>query len=128
VDPGFLDTISKHTHVPLTGTKLEIYPSLLGSLKYAGVCTRPDNSTALSILGSTHVNPTMAHMQALKKVLRYLKGAPNLRLRLGGDADNSLQLIGFDDADMSNDKETRRSRSSFVSTLGRGTVSYKSNK
>jgi hypothetical protein len=52
MDPGFLPTISKQTHVPLTGTDRDIYPSLLGSLKYAAVCTRPDISTALSILGS----------------------------------------------------------------------------
>jgi hypothetical protein len=33
MDPGFLAAIPKQTHVPLTGTDLEIYPSLLGSLR-----------------------------------------------------------------------------------------------
>jgi hypothetical protein len=49
-----------------------VYRSLLGSLQYAALCTIPDISTALSILGSAQANTTMAHMQALKKVLRYL--------------------------------------------------------
>jgi hypothetical protein len=84
MDHGFLAAISKQTHVPLTGTDKDIYPSLLGSLQYAAVCTRPDISTALSILGSAQANPTVAHMQALKKVLRYLKGSPNMSLPLGG--------------------------------------------
>jgi hypothetical protein len=53
MDPGFLAAISKQTHVPLTGTDRDIYPSMLGSLQYAAVCTRLDIiSTALSILGS----------------------------------------------------------------------------
>jgi hypothetical protein len=84
MDPGSLAAISKQTHVPLTGTDRDIYPSLLGSLHYAAVCTRPDISTALSILGSAHANPTVAHMHALKKVLRYLKGSPGMSLTLGG--------------------------------------------
>jgi hypothetical protein len=48
MDHGFLAAISKQTHVPLTGTDMDIYPSLLGSLQYAAVCTRPDISTTLS--------------------------------------------------------------------------------
>jgi hypothetical protein len=32
MDHGFLAAISKHTHVPLTGTDRDIYPSLFGSL------------------------------------------------------------------------------------------------
>jgi hypothetical protein len=84
MDPGFLAPISKQTAVPLTGTDRDVYPSMLGSLQYAAVCTRPDISTALSIMGSAHANPTVAHMHALKKVLRYLKGSPAMSLALGG--------------------------------------------
>jgi hypothetical protein len=84
LDPSFLDAISKQTPVPLTGTDPEIYPSLLGCLHYAGICTRPEISTALSILGSAHANSTVAHLQALKKVLRYLKGSSGMSLTVGG--------------------------------------------
>jgi hypothetical protein len=127
MDPGFLASISKHIHVPLTGTGRDIYPSLLDSLQYAAVCTRPDISTALSILGSAEANPTVVHMQTLRKVLRYLKGSPSMSLTWGG-ADSSLQLTCLADADWGNDSETRRSRSRFMFKLGRGAVSYKSRK
>jgi hypothetical protein len=40
----------------------------------------------LSILGSARASPTDAHMQALKKVLRYLHGIMDMRLALGGGA------------------------------------------
>jgi hypothetical protein len=50
MDHGFLAAISKQIHVPLTGTDRDIYPSLLGSLQYAAVCTRrPYILTAFSI-------------------------------------------------------------------------------
>jgi hypothetical protein len=123
MDPCFIAAMSKQTHVPLTRTDRDIYPSMLGSLQYAAVCIRPDISTTLSILGSAKANLTVAHMQALKKVLLYLKDSPGMSLALGGGTDNSLQLIGFADVDWGNDNETRRSRSSFLFTLGRGTFS-----
>jgi hypothetical protein len=77
---------------PLTGVAKDVYPSLLGSLQYAAVCTRPDVTTALSILGSAHAFPpksahafpTEANLHALKKVLRYLHGTLDLRVTLGG--------------------------------------------
>jgi hypothetical protein len=100
----------------------------MGSMQYAVVCTRPDISTALRILGSAKATPSVAHMQAMKKVLRYLKGSHNMCLILGGGADNSLQLTGFADADWGNDSETRRSRSGFLFTQGRGAINYKSRK
>jgi hypothetical protein len=75
MDHGFLVAISKQPYVPLTGTDLVIYPSVLDSLQYAALCTRLDISTAFNILGSSQANPTVAHMHALKKVLRYLKGS-----------------------------------------------------
>jgi hypothetical protein len=84
MDPGFLAAMSRETPVPRTGTDRDIYPSLLGSLQYAVVYTRPDISTTLSIRGSAQANPSVAHMQALKKVLRYLKGTPSMSLTLGG--------------------------------------------
>jgi hypothetical protein len=70
----------------------EVYPSLMGSLQYATVCTRPDVSTALSILGSAQASPTEANLHALKKVLRYLHGTIDMRLTLGGGTDHNLQL------------------------------------
>jgi hypothetical protein len=126
MDPGFLAGLAHMTSPSLTGVAKDVYPSLLGSLQYAAVSTRPDVSTALSILGLAQASPTDAHLQALKKVLRYLHGSIDMRLRLGGGTDHSLQLTGFADADWANDNNTRKSRSGCLSTLGRGPINYKS--
>jgi hypothetical protein len=52
----------------------EVYPILLGSLQYAAACSRPDISTALNSMGYVQSAPSELHLQALKNVLRYLKG------------------------------------------------------
>jgi hypothetical protein len=84
MDPGFLAGLAHMTSPPRTGVAKDVYPSLLGSLLYAAVSTCPDVCTALSILGSTQASPTDAHLQALKKALRYLHGTIDMRLALGG--------------------------------------------
>jgi hypothetical protein len=67
MDPGFFAGLAHMTSPPLTGVAKDVYPSLMGSLQYAAVCTRPDVSTALNILGSAQASPMDAHMQALKR-------------------------------------------------------------
>ncbi|CAA7014582.1 unnamed protein product [Microthlaspi erraticum] len=60
--------------------EMQNYPyasSLVGSLMYAQVCTRPDISHAVGMLGRFQSNPGTAHWKAAKKVLRYLKGTRN---------------------------------------------------
>jgi hypothetical protein len=128
MDPGFLAGLAHTTSPPLTGVAKDVYPSLLGSLQYAAVCTRPGVSTALRILSSPQASPTDAHMHALKMVLlhRYLHGTIDMRLTLGGGTEHSLQLIGLADADWANDNRTRRSRSRYLFTLGRGPICYNS--
>ena len=46
--------------------------SLVGSLMYAHVCTRPDIAYAISILGRFQSNHGNAHWITAKKVLRYM--------------------------------------------------------
>jgi hypothetical protein len=81
---GFLSGLAHMDSPLLTRVANDVYPSLLGSLQCAAVCTRPDVSATLNILGYAQANTTEAHLQALKKVVRYLKGTLELRMTLGG--------------------------------------------
>jgi hypothetical protein len=83
MDHGFMSGLAHLDSPPATGVATDVYPSLLGSLQCAAVGTRLYVTTALSILGSALAHPTEAHVQALKKVLRYLQGTIDLRLTLG---------------------------------------------
>jgi hypothetical protein len=67
MDPGFLSGLAQMASPPLTGMAKDVYPNLQGSLQYAAVCTRPDITTALSILASAHAYPTEAHLQTMKR-------------------------------------------------------------
>jgi hypothetical protein len=111
MDPRFLSGIAATPLTPLIGHARDVYPSLLGSLQYAVICSRPDIATALSILGSAQANPSFHHFQAMKKVLRYLKDTISMRLTLGGSDAESIQLSGYANADWGNDATHRKSRS-----------------
>ena len=48
------------------------YASIVGSLMYAQVCTRPDITYAIGVLGRYQSNPKVDHWKATKKVMHYL--------------------------------------------------------
>ena len=50
------------------------YQSLVGSLLYLSVCTRPDITFAVSTLAKFSAKPAQRHWTAAKRVLRYLRG------------------------------------------------------
>ena len=48
------------------------YSSVVGSLMYAQVCTRPDITFVVGVLVRYFSNPSQSHWKVAKKVLRYL--------------------------------------------------------
>ena len=48
------------------------YASVVGSLMYAQVCTRPDIALSFGVLIRYQSNPGLDHWRAAKKVMRYL--------------------------------------------------------
>ena len=52
----------------------QMYQSLIGSLMYLSVCTRPDIAYAVSTLAKFSSKPNRSQWTAVKRVLRYLKG------------------------------------------------------
>ena len=72
------------------------YSSVVGSLMYAQVCTRPDIAFIVGMLGRYLSNPGSQHWKAAKKVLRYLQGTKDLMLTY--QCTNILDVVGFCDA------------------------------
>ena len=50
------------------------YASAIGSLMYAMTCTRPDISHAVGVVSRYMSNPGKLHWEAVKWILRYLRG------------------------------------------------------
>ena len=56
------------------------YASAVGSLMYAMLCTRPDICFAVGLVSRYQSNPVTAHWQAVKRIMRYLRGTTDLVL------------------------------------------------
>jgi transposase InsO family protein len=100
------------------------YRSVVGSLMYLMVGTRPDIAVACSELSRYLEKPSQKHVVAAKRVLRYLKGSSQLRLEFDGN--KPLQPVAFADADYANDIETRKSTTGYVVQSCGGPITWKS--
>ncbi|KAK8936121.1 hypothetical protein KSP39_PZI013254 [Platanthera zijinensis] len=99
------------------------YASAVGSLMYAMVCTRPDIAHAVGTVSRFLSNPGREHWSAVKWILRYLQGTSDLTLRFG---DSEPELLGYTDADMAGDVDSRRSTSGYMILFTGGAVSWAS--
>jgi hypothetical protein len=64
--------------------RTQVYQSIVGSLMYLAVNTRPDIAYAVSVLSRFLTNPSEKHVAAGIHVLQYLKGTTYLAIVLGG--------------------------------------------
>ncbi|CAI7876794.1 unnamed protein product [Closterium sp. NIES-53] len=100
------------------------YPELVGCLMYLMTCTRPDLAYPLSLL-ARYVAPgrhRKVHMDAAKRVLRYLCSTSGMGLVLGGRG--PVVLTGHADASWVDDSATQRSSQGYTFSLGSGSVSW----
>jgi hypothetical protein len=89
--------------------------------------TRPDCQYAVSTLAQFSANLGKAHFEAVKRVLRYLKGTADFGLTFGGSGEG-VDLIGWTDSDWAQDTDSRRSVGGFVFDVAGGSVSWPSKK
>ena len=88
------------------------YASIVGSIMYDQVYTRPDIAFALSMLGRYQSNPGMDHWGAAKKVLRYLHGTKEYIL-MYRRTDN-IEIVGYSDSDFSSCVDACKSTSRYI--------------
>ena len=102
------------------------YQSMVGSLLYAAIATRPDIAQAVGVVSKFCANPTQNHLTAAKRILRYLKATAYLGLSYKKCADGNL--IGYSDADWAGDIDDCHSTSGNVFSFACGAVSWLSKK
>ena len=95
------------------------YVLAIGSLMYAMVCTRPDIAHAVGVVSRFMSRPGKQHWEAIKWILRYLKGSSDTYLYF---TSASLKLQGYVDADFAGDIDSRKSTTGFVFTLSGTTI------
>ncbi|KAI9188574.1 hypothetical protein LWI28_025413 [Acer negundo] len=97
------------------------YASVIGSLMYAMVCTRPDISNAVGVVSRYMSNPGKQHWETVKWILRYLRGATEKCLTFRKD---KLKLKGYVDSDFAGEVDHWRSTTGYVFTLGSTAISW----
>lgn len=102
-----------------------LYQSMVGSLLYAAVSTRPDIAQAVGAVAKFSVCPTEAHMTAVKRIFRYLKGTSNLALRFG---EEGSKLMGYSDADWAGDLDDWHSTTGNLFLMAGSCLSWFSKK
>ena len=100
------------------------YRQLVGSLQHLATHTRPDIAHEATTLSKFQQNPGMPHWNALKQLLRFLKGTYQFGLTLGGTCNNVL--TGYVDAANNRCRETGRSTGGYVLFLGQSPICWKS--
>ena len=100
------------------------YASAIGSLMYAMVCTRLKIAHAVEVVSRFISRPGKQHWEAVKWILRYLKGSSNTCLCF---TSASLKLQGYVNTDFAGDIDSRKSTIRFVFILGGIAISWASN-
>ena len=81
------------------------YSSVLGSLMYAMMCTRPDICYVIGLASRFQSNLDIKHWMEVKRILRYLKGTAYYVLCYQG---KDLRFIGYTDADWGGDPDQHK--------------------
>lgn len=100
-----------------------LYRSLAGALQYL-TFTRPDISYAVQQVCLHMHDPRLQHLNALKRIIRYVKGTATLGLQLLPS--NINQLMAYSDADWAGCPTSRRSTSGYCMYLGDSLISWSS--
>ncbi|XP_059281019.1 secreted RxLR effector protein 161-like [Lycium ferocissimum] len=101
------------------------YSSAVGSVMYAMVCTRPDIAQAVSVASRFMSNPSKTHREAIKWILRYLKGSSNVGLTFCRIRNKGFSVLGYVDSDFVGDLDRRRSTTGYIFTLAGSAISWK---
>lgn len=101
------------------------YRSMVGGLQYLTL-TRPDLAFSVNQVCQFLQNPRTSHLQAVKRIFRYIKGTLDYGLHF--QKSRSLSLVAFSDADWAGDPTTRRSISGTCVLFGGNIVSWSAKK
>lgn len=102
------------------------YRQAIGSLMYLAIGTRPDICYAVNLLSRFMENPSQAHVTAVKRVIRYIKGTSEYGIFF--ETSNHLKFSIYSDADFAGCTDTRKSTTGYCILLNSSIISWCSEK
>ncbi|KAI3669247.1 hypothetical protein L6452_40474 [Arctium lappa] len=117
----------KQITVDLEGEDVDVhlYRSMIGSLMYL-TASRPDIMFPVCLCARFQVKPKQSHLQAVKRIFRYLRGQP--RLGLWYPYESNFDLIAYSDSDLGGTNMDRKSTSGGCQLLDARLVSWQCKK
>jgi hypothetical protein len=105
--------------------KIYYFQILIGSLLFLALAYRPDITFAVIKLARFASNPNQDHVQAIKRVFRYLKGTVTLGI-IYSSANQSFYLQGYCDTDYAGVITSAKSTTGYLFILAGGPIIWKS--
>ena len=116
----------------LDKAKHDLYRSITGALMYAANTTRVDITNVVGQLSRSVAAPCEHHLEAVKHILRYLKGTISLGLSFGSNnitnSPQSFSLVAYSDANWGGDLDGRKSTTGTIIKFNGDVISWLSKK
>ncbi|KAG9442456.1 hypothetical protein H6P81_018310 [Aristolochia fimbriata] len=107
------------------GTDQHLYKSMIGSLLYL-TASRPDLCFTVGVCARYQANPKESHLQAVKRILRYVHETTKLGIFYSNSS--TVALAGYSDADWFGNSDDKKSTSGGCFYLGTNLVAWYSKK
>lgn len=120
--PGADNVLEKDTAAYLEEVT-ELYGKAVGKLQYGATCTRPDIAYPVRVVAMYNQKVTPARWNAVKTIIRYLKGTLDSAITYSRVNPNQYQLTGFSDANWKRTGDCL-STTGYVVLLCGGAVSW----
>ncbi|GAU43236.1 hypothetical protein TSUD_241260 [Trifolium subterraneum] len=104
-----------------------LYKQMVGCLRYVWN-SRPEISHSFGIVSRFMQKPKVTHMQAVKRIMRYLQGTIDYGILFPKPIGHKGNLIGFCDSDWCGDQVERKSTMGYVFKLFDSPISWSSKK
>ena len=99
------------------------YQSVIESLLYIMLGTRPDIAFSVIKISQFSSNPTEEHLQKVLYIMHYLSSSKDLCIQYSATGDQN-GLCAYSDTDWAGDVETSHSTTGYAIFLGNGIVSW----
>ena len=100
------------------------FQTVIGSLLYLMLGTRPDIAFAITKLAQHAANPSKEHLERALYICCYLVGTSKYRLTYDGSSREGISACT--DSDWASDNSTRRSQTGYFIKLAKGLISWTS--
>jgi hypothetical protein len=98
------------------------YQTVIGSLLYLTLGTRPDIAFVVTKLAQFAARPSKEHLQKALYICRYLVGTKDYHLTYDGSSGNGI--IAYTDSDWASDPSNCKSQSGYFLLLAGGAISW----